>query len=661
MAKLVSKKGWLEEIANKSEYSKEIVKDIINKYQIQQNPNIATPRRLQIRGISFSGIKKGILNNPFNFKFENLDCDVYGFITDENLRGKTTVLEVIKWLLRGSVSSEFQLGVKNWIKNANLKFKIDKNFYSLSLTQNEGEVTGRLITILENEEKVIGEFYSNDEFESCMSKFMMGQFSLDNISAFRVGKIAEEVGQTVNHSWPSLASALFISTNYTSLFGETLVDGLNNRLLNMYLGLPWISTYISLKTIEKQIKSERKVDKLYTDKEVERKANRLKEITSELKSKKELLATIPFDKDIKEKLKKERENYGLVSRRITSLDKEIRILTEENDLAEEVQKNDLIKINNHKEDKAANIIFRRLNPTCCPHCEKAISNEKIEKEKKEHLCAVCDEPLLDSENSEVILNELLKNLELSKKNYKEVNKVYKNKKLAHFQLSLRLQEIQKNINYFDKELDKYPERAQLERDILRLEILKEEYKPTVANNQITLVSKSATDEPVIDERKIISGAIEVTKNRFENLQKELLSEVNKEIMRISKLVGLSHMQSIKLSSRPSMSIVKDGDNTSYSKCTKGEKLRLKVITTIALLTVAERRKVGRHPGILLIDSPGAQEISDQDLESLIKGLKTLSSELSFLQIFIASRASKVILKHIDEKHRKYAKGNDYLW
>jgi hypothetical protein len=88
---------------------------------------------------------------------------------------------------------------------------------------------------------------------------------------------------------------------------------------------------------------------------------------------------------------------------------------------------------------------------------------------------------------------------------------------------------------------------------------------------------------------------------------------------------------------------------------------LKFITTIALLSVAEKENVGRHPGILLIDSPGAQEVSDKDLNSLIEGLKQLTIELPFLQIIIASRASDVILSQIDEKHRKHAKGDSYLW
>ena len=86
-----------------------------------------------------------------------------------------------------------------------------------------------------------------------------------------------------------------------------------------------------------------------------------------------------------------------------------------------------------------------------------------------------------------------------------------------------------------------------------------------------------------------------------------------------------------------------------------------VITTISLLSVAEKRKVGRHPGLLLIDSPRAQEVSDNDVNSLMEGLKKLTTELPFLQIIIASRATEVILNKIDKDHRKYAKGDDYLW
>jgi hypothetical protein len=652
MTKLSDKKGWFEEIAIKSKYPVKDVKSVIQKYDIQQSPNAGIPKHLKILEVSFSGTKEGKFLDDFDFSFDNLNSGIYGVISDINLRGKTTILETIKWLIRGSSSSLFQDGVKSWIKKASLKFKINSVQYQVKLAQSENEVSGALLT--ENE-SVIAEFYSNDEFENCMSEFMIKEFSLDIISAFRKGKIKEEIGNKVNHNWASLASALFISTNYSSLFGDVTTDGLSNRLMNMYLGLPWISTYTNLKTVQSQIKSENKVEGIHLDKETERKKKRYSEIIEELKEIEKKIVTIPSDKDVQEVLKKLREDYGSISRNLTQIDTDLRRLSEDFGTSKETKLSDIIKVNNFKEDRAANTIFKRLNPTCCPHCDNEITKEKIEKEKTNHQCAICDEPLLESEDAEVLLNELLANSKSSEKTFNAIDREYKNQKKYHSELSSKLVQLQKDISFQENELNKFSGRKQIEKDIIRLQILKEEYTVNDSRQKLPL------QNDLIDEEIIIKRAIEVTESRFKMLQEDLLNKVSAEILRISKLVGLGHIESVKLTSNPHLKLEKDGSLTSYSKCSEGEKLRLKVITTIALLSVAEKENVGRHPGILLIDSPGAQEVSDKDLNSLIEGLKQLTIELPFLQIIIASRASDVILSQIDEKHRKHAKGDSYLW
>ena len=126
---------------------------------------------------------------------------------------------------------------------------------------------------------------------------------------------------------------------------------------------------------------------------------------------------------------------------------------------------------------------------------------------------------------------------------------------------------------------------QIEKEITRLQILQEEY--TVSDDEHNLPKR----DDFIDEGKIIGKAIDVTKGRFKVLQDDLLKKVSAEILRISKLVGLAHIEDIQLTSIPTLKIKKDGSNTSYSKCSEGEKLRLKVITTIALLSVAEKEKI----------------------------------------------------------------------
>jgi len=656
MENQLKKIGWIDEIASNSKCSVEEVKSVIQKYEIQQSPNIGIPKHLHIIELNFSGIKEGNFTNDFNFSFENLKPGIFGVISDNNLRGKTTVLEVIKWMLRGSSSSLMQEGVKQWIKSASLKFIIDKELYLVKVTHTQNEVKGKLVSISGEFENQISEFYSNDEFEGCMSEFMIKQFSLDRISAFRNAPIQEEVGSKVNHNWSSLASALFISTNYSSLFGDIPTDGLSNRLMNMYLGLPWISTYIALKTIESQIKSENRVEDIHFDKELERKKERYQEIIEELRVKEELIKTLPENKGVIEKLSEVRDRYGLCGRQITNLDRQLRKQSEDFDAIKETKDSDKIRINNFKEDMAAHAVFKRLNPTCCPHCESEIDKEKIKKEKSNQHCAICDSALLESEDAEVLLSDLELNLKASEKAYKEIQIEYVKLNNNHSQLISSLFQLQKQINQYEYELNEFPERNKVEKEITRLLILKEEY--TVSERKF---NKPLIKDKRIDEKKIITKAIEITKSRFEKLQKELLQEVSDEILRISKLVGLGNIESIQLSSIPTLSLNKDGSTTSYSKVSEGEKLRLKVITTIALLSVAEKRKVGRHPGILLIDSPGAQEVSDKDVNSLIEGLKKLTTELPFLQIIIASRATDVILNQIDKNHRKYAKGNDYLW
>ena len=651
------KSGWLEEISTKCNVDKKDLFNLLEKYEIKQSPNIGIPKHLSLIELTFTGKKEGMYSNDFKFEMKDLDHGIYGIFSDENLRGKTTVLEIIKWLLRGSSSSLLQEGIKSWINSAHLKFKVEAQEYIVDIKQEDGIVKGSLVKCSKGKDNIICKFLDNDEFENGMSDFMTNTFSLDKISAFRKSSIQEEQGKKVNHNWSFLASALFISTNYSSLFGDIIVDGLSNRLMNMYLGLPWVSTYNSLKTAEKLISSKQKVENIHKKRDQEKYAIKVKQLELQLKNKKEELENLPDNKVIKAKLKLLRHDYNQKSNQMTKLKKELNLITDDKELSYKEMIEDLKNLENLKANIAAREIFKSINPTCCPHCEANISEEKIEREKKDNYCSICNEPLSSSDDSEDILSEYRDSYFATKKAYENIENQYKNKSKLHTDILKEIDEIEQNISNLELDLSKYERQETLEKDIFKLEILLNEYNSQFEQNME--LSEDLTVD--LDEKKIIDSAIKITQERFKVLQEELLAEVSYEILRMSKLVGLDQIQSIKLSSIPTLKIEKDGGSTSYSKCSEGEKLRLKVITTIALLSVAEKKQVGRHPGLLLIDSPGAQEVSPHDLDMLVDGLKKLATELPFLQIIIASRSSDVILKQIDESNRKYAKGQEYLW
>ena len=110
-----------------------------------------------------------------------------------------------------------------------------------------------------------------------------------------------------------------------------------------------------------------------------------------------------------------------------------------------------------------------------------------------------------------------------------------------------------------------------------------------------------------------------------------------------------------------LKLTKGGEETSYSKVTEGEKLRLKVATVLAMISVGEKKGVGRYPGLLMIDSPGAQEVASKDLEQLISGLEDLSNELEHIQVIVASISSDAILNHVDESRLKQSHADNPLW
>ena len=102
-------------------------------------------------------------------------------------------------------------------------------------------------------------------------------------------------------------------------------------------------------------------------------------------------------------------------------------------------------------------------------------------------------------------------------------------------------------------------------------------------------------------------------------------------------------------------------STSYGAVSEGEKLRLKVATAIAIMSVGQRRGIGRHPGLLLIDSPAAQEVSAADLDALMAGLASITTKVSGLQVIMATKHLAEAAVHVDSAHTRNARLDGTMW
>lgn len=208
------------------------------------------------------------------------------------------------------------------------------------------------------------------------------------------------------------------------------------------------------------------------------------------------------------------------------------------------------------------------------------------------------------------------------------------------------------VEQLGSRLSSFGARQKLDVDVAVLEARLEE---------VSIDPETTTEQANTDEAKILKAAVDVTDKKVKEVQQTLLAEISKEIVCYAKRFGMTNLTQATLNGGAQLHVITGGQEASYSKCTDGEKLRLKVATVLAMIRVAESRGVGRHPGMLMIDSPGAQEVVRQDLDALISGLEEAVKEFEHLQVFIASLASPVVLGHVPKSSMRYAMGEEFLW
>lgn len=650
MSKSKEKKDWLASIVDRSGCKKSQVEDVLAKGRVQASPVTTAPKRLLLKELQFSGEKVGVgEDGSFDFEWPDLDRGLWALVSDKNLKGKTSVFEIIRWLLKGQSSSNFQEDVKGWIQKASLNFQIDGLDFLVQFDINE-ELSGKLSRITsDGRKRKIGSFESEEEFADTMSDFFMRQFSIDAIPIYR--KKGEGGGKTTLHDWQAVSGVMFIGTDYETLLGELpFQTGIPPKLLQIFLGLPWISTHTAINAYLRECKREIESEESFLEKQRETKSERIDELKQSIEPKKKILKKLEKSENISEKLKSASNMLAENKDGEISLTSQIANAKKSLSRCEAAYLDDRQELQTHVDSTAANAVFRALNPTCCPRCDKKISDAKKAAEAKTHDCSVCGKKVTSDEDAAVIAKELKSRLDASKKSRRESKKNLKQLEGKLDELKTAAGGIEDSIRKLSKKMGQSGEQIQLEKEIAVLEARLEELDKDV--------SEPSKQEQAV---KILEAAEKETKARFSETQTELLESVSKRIVEFANKFGMTLLTEASLKANLNLLLIKGGEQTSYSKVTPGEKLRLKVATVLALISVGEEHGLGRYPGVLLIDSPGNNELVAKDLDQLIAGLEDISSQFEHLQVFISSITSNALLNHLNDDNVIRAKKNESIW
>lgn len=654
-----TEKGWIKAIAEDSASSESEVRRVVLKYGVRAQTTPPRAKGLRFESIKLTGVRaESERDGFFDLSWTDLGTGIWAVMSENNLRGKSSILNLLHAAIRGDFPGRLKRDVWRWLETIDIQYRIDDILHRIELRKAAGEENptegraalsrsdgnGQWITLYEGD--------AGDGLKSQTEHLMMEALDFPVIYAHN-----KKTGGHP-HGWPLIASTFFLSssTEAKALFGDLPVDGLPLRLLQLFIGLPWVSTYSAALTAQKQVE-QGLVDRPDRSGVSAVLNTKLLEVEGQLAVAKKARST---------------DDRGARRLELAKLDEETamdRKAVETARTAFEAATATVLSVTASYDDarrrlkqledeRSAGYSFRLLSPTCCPACEVAFEKAAPKVQPASGgACALCKNDLpdhkddLDSDriqDAQSLVDELAISLQIAKAKLKATEKTAKD---ATEQLRAdmnRAQGLQEAISALPPD----PELV-----VVQLEAQAQQLRELVTSLQ----------EPVDDDTEmqgeltILKAATEVSKTLMISMQSDVLTEIAGSVMTLAKKFGVSHVTSMHLDGGGRLKIHQGGADSYFSDLTMGEKLRIKIAISLAAVEVAKRRGHGRHPGLLIIDSPASEEVVNKDFEQMLDSVSSAAKDIGGVQIIIGTIARPAVEAVVSSDHRLHAKGDEYLF
>lgn len=324
------------------------------------------------------------------------------------------------------------------------------------------------------------------------------------------------------------------------------------------------------------------------------------------------------------------------------------------------------------EDAVARRFFNGMTPTVCPRCSTTVDPERYAAEPTTHECSLCTNSLdlyaqavstTDEGAAAAELENELDGEELDGDEGVDPLDALR-AAVAEAQASVaRLQAAHQEAETVRLEAEAAAQRGRDNLGSARAR-LRAELELARAESALETLREVTTGEPPapVDEEEllILETASKLTKKWVEDDQGPLLESVSEAIAVLARRFGSTNITAVKLTGNGNMDVYKGGAVTGYSGLTNGEKLRIKLAAVIALIEVGHSDGVGRHAGLLFVDSPAAEEIPEGDLQTMLEAMMAVAEETD-LQIVVATTHGPMLTSVLPEENLLGATGTNFVW
>ncbi len=624
-------------IASSASCTPEIIEQTLNDYGL----NLATSNRrhrsirlvrLRVRGYKAGAVEAGAFDETFNF---GLGVTV---IAADNLRGKTSILEVLTLLLRGEPRN-LQADVLSWLKEVSLDMHINGQPIGFRLSLETSEVAegsilaGTIADLAASDDSnatgttELARARGSNEWSEQVSAFMMTQLGLEEMQVFNRARSEDEVGTIKSHGWPAYFGVLYPPSGADKiLLGSTAGDQLPVRLMQVFLDMPEATRSMRVRALAQRLDSEFKAEQRRGRDTNAAIAKQLQDAQDRQASAGAQLEALSTQAPV-ESLKDLTALAAAAGARVAAARQAAESAAAAFSEAHFARIADEKALNGLRESKAASRLFHGLNPQYCPRCETPINDERRSREHDHHNCAVCDTTLHvdaqdDTTERETQASEALVATRAAERALDAA------KDASQAELSSALDDL--------KLIDERIAQVQGVRQITeRIEAEHELAAATAVVEALQAMTPEDTEPPA--SVVIFNAASEILKDEITKVSDSLYSELSDTTRDLALTFGIGELENIKIKGNGHMDVFKGGGpRSSFSSQSPGERLRLRYALVIALLHTARTRDIAGHPGLLLLDSLKAEEVQDDHAQTLLQGLVTAAEAEPGMQILVTT-------------------------
>ncbi len=608
---------------------------------------------------------------PFDFTWRPID-GVNGVGSGSNLRGKSSIVNVLLWSLSGRCA-EFSVAVKRWIEHVEVDWGVGAETLRVAFDADNGEVSSGTVTIVKDDgtSGTVLASFDGGSFEDAMSSVMLSRLRLETFTVSQSGK-------PVTHKWASYVNALWVRPKYLkSIIGKEAT--LSVRLMQMFIGTDWVPVLATAATISGTLEAEKKAAQERTKAATAAVETFRDEALRAVEGVKARMAALPEGVPDPAKISEANTKISKLAREMHALEMDLLRRSVAADTVRQQLK--AAKARRHTEHEHALLtkFFHQMEPTVCPRCTANVTVERRAAESDEHQCSVCSSDLnlealeanvvvatsVGAGVASVLVESTADAIEMSEEGDAPTSEIDAleqarvNVESVMAGLREQINELQATHDELVKETDLGTSllEAVEGRRLLELELARAEGAAGALAEPVAPVDAAPVD-PV--QLAVADAAQKVLSDWVKGHQDPLLATISAEIERLVVNFGADSLSNVRLDGAANMTLRQNGDPSTYGAVSAGEQLRLKIATVIALIKHGYAEKIGRHPGFLLLDSPAAEEMPDGDLATMVSALLEVAEEAP-MQIIVATRSTGPLVELLPEENRLIADGDSFVW